>query len=112
MGRINLVNNCLRDATISDTLALANVIAASFEEHRGKLSPPSSSLNKTPETVAKELETAKAIMPCHDKEVIGCVFYSAKEDFAYLAHLAVVPEYRGLGIAKALMQEVETKALE
>jgi ribosomal protein S18 acetylase RimI-like enzyme len=40
------------------------------------------------------------------------VFYSSRDDYVYLAHLAVLPSYRGLGIAKALMQAVETKALE
>jgi predicted N-acetyltransferase YhbS len=102
----------LRGATEEDSPTLARVIALAFEEHRGKLTPPSSSLNKSPEAVRQELQTTKAIVACKYDEVVGCVFYSPREDFVYLAHLAVLPDYRGLGIAKALMQAVEQKALE
>jgi ribosomal protein S18 acetylase RimI-like enzyme len=101
-----------RDATEDDIPALANVIACAFEEHRGKLEPPSSSLNKTPEAVAQELQTARAVVACSNDETVGCVFYTLREGYVYLAHLAVLPQYRGLGIAKALMQSVEGKALE
>jgi ribosomal protein S18 acetylase RimI-like enzyme len=109
LGRMNIR---LRDANQDDIPTLAHVIAAAFEEHRGKLTPPSSSLNKSPESVKQELQTAKAILAYTDDEMIGCVFYSPKGDFVCLAHLAILPDYRGQGIAKTLMQEVETKALE
>jgi ribosomal protein S18 acetylase RimI-like enzyme len=102
----------LRDATNNDTTAIANIITLAFEEHRGRLEPPSSSLNKTPESVRQELQSANAIVAIKDNQMIGCVFYSLKDSFVYLAHLAVLPEHRGLGIAKALMQKVEEKALE
>jgi ribosomal protein S18 acetylase RimI-like enzyme len=106
------MNLHLRAATEDDIPSLAHVIALAFEEHRGKLQPPSSSLNKSPEAVRQELQTTKAIVAGNDDDIIGCVFYSPKEDFVYLAHLAVLPDYRGLGIAKALVQAVETKTLE
>lgn len=102
----------LRGATGDDIPALARVIALAFEEHRGKLTPPSSSLKKSPEAVRQELQNAKAIVAIKDDKMIGCVFYSLKDDFVYLAHLAVLPDYRGLGIAKALMRAVERNALK
>jgi ribosomal protein S18 acetylase RimI-like enzyme len=40
------------------------------------------------------------------------VFHSVKEDFVYLAHLAVLPEYRGLSIAKALVEAVEKETVQ
>jgi ribosomal protein S18 acetylase RimI-like enzyme len=100
----------LRDATSADIPALATTIAAAFEEHRGVLDPPSSSLDKSPQSVTQELQTSKAIVAVVDAKIVGCVFYAHKEDYVYLAHLAVLPEHRGLGIAKALVQEVEEKA--
>jgi ribosomal protein S18 acetylase RimI-like enzyme len=102
----------LRDVTEDDIPALARVIALAFEEHRGKLTPPSSSLNKSPESVRQELQTAKAVVACHKNELLGCVFYSPNDDCVYLAHLAVLPDYRGLGVAKTLIQAVQMKALE
>jgi ribosomal protein S18 acetylase RimI-like enzyme len=102
----------LCDASNDDISEIANIIVLAFEEHRSKLQPPSSSLNKSPESVKQELQTAKAVVAYKSGEIIGCVFYSLKDDFVYLAHLAVLPDYRGLGMAKTLMQAVETKALE
>jgi ribosomal protein S18 acetylase RimI-like enzyme len=106
------MNIQLRDATNDDIKEIATVITLAFEEHRSKLIPPSSSLDKSPESVRQELQSAKAIVAVLDDNIIGCVFYSLKDGYVYLAHLAVVPEYRGLGIAKTLMQKVEEKALE
>jgi ribosomal protein S18 acetylase RimI-like enzyme len=102
----------LRPATHTDIPEIAKVIAAAFEEHRDKLDPPSSSLDKSVESVSQELQTAKAIVAIVENKIVGCAFYSAKEDFVYLAHLAVLPDYRNLGIAKALMQAVEEKTRE
>jgi ribosomal protein S18 acetylase RimI-like enzyme len=105
-----MTNVQLRDATNNDIPNIANVIALAFEEHRGRLNPPSSSLNKSPESVKQELQSANAIVAFKDDKIIGCVFHSVKEDYVYLVHLAVLPECRGLGIAKLLMLEVEKKA--
>ncbi|MGL4608563.1 MAG: GNAT family N-acetyltransferase [Trueperaceae bacterium] len=102
-----------REVTQNDSALLARIIAEAFEEYRGKLEPPSSSLDKTSEAVRKELETFKAILAYTlREEAVACVFYVPREDSMYLAHLAVLPAYRGLGIAKNLMQYVEQKALE
>ena len=111
------MNFHLRNAADDHVPAIANVMALAFEEHRGKLQPPSSSLDKSPESVRQELQSAKAIVAVKDDNVVGCnvvgcVFYSVKDDYVYLAHLAVVPKCRGLGIARALVLEVEKKALE
>ncbi len=102
----------LRDAINDDIPEIAKVIALAFEEHRGKLQPPSSSLDKSPESVEQELQSAKAIVAVKDGEIIGCVFHAVKDDYVCLAHLAVLPKYRGLGVAKMLVQEVEKKTLE
>ena len=103
---------CLRNATPDDSPDIASLIGAAFEEHRGQLDPPSSSLDKSLDSVAQELQTSKAIVAILNNKIVGCAFYSFKEDFVYLAHLAVHPDYRGLGIAKTLMQAVEDKTRE
>jgi ribosomal protein S18 acetylase RimI-like enzyme len=102
----------LRSATPTDFPAIATVIALAFEEYRGKLDPPSSSLNKSVESVTRELQTARAIVAIVEDKIVGCVFYSQKADYVYLFHLAVLPEHRFLGIAKALMLSVEEKTRE
>ena len=101
----------LREATSADVPALASVIAAAFEVYRDKLTPPSSSLSKTPEAVRLELQTATAIVAVQATTLVGCVFYQANNDHVYLSRLAVLPAYQGEGTARALLLTVEERSL-
>jgi ribosomal protein S18 acetylase RimI-like enzyme len=100
----------LQDVAPEDIPHLARIIAAAFEVHRDKLEPPSSSLDKTPESVAVELVTARAIMAVSREEGIGVVFYETREDTVHISRLAVLPEHQGKGVAKMLLGEVEARA--
>ena len=46
----------LRTATAGDAVAIATVIAASFEQYRGRLVPESGAFRETPDNIAAELE--------------------------------------------------------
>ena len=102
----------LRAATDADVPAVAGLIAAAFEVYRHSLEPPSSSLDKTPAAVRRELETATALVAIEAETLVGCVFYAPKEDHVYLSRLAVLPEYQGRGIARALLSAVEDETLD
>ncbi len=107
----------LRAATDADVPAVAGLIAAAFEVYRHILEPPSSSLDKTPAAVHRELETATALVAAklvaaEAETLVGCVFYAPKEDHVYLSRLAVLPEYQGRGIARALLSAVEDETLD
>jgi ribosomal protein S18 acetylase RimI-like enzyme len=101
----------LRAATAADAAAIAAIIAASFEEYRGRLEPESGAFRETPEAVAAELSReAGAILAERNGETVGCVIVRLLEDDLYLGRLAVVPTARGQGIARRLVEAVEDEA--
>lgn len=101
----------LRAATAVDAAAVANVIAAAFEEYRGKLVPESGAFRETVEAITAELaREAGAIIAERNGEVVGCVMVRLLDDDLYLGRLAVVPAARGQGIARRLVEAVEDEA--
>jgi ribosomal protein S18 acetylase RimI-like enzyme len=101
----------LRAADAADASAIAAVIAAAFAQYRGKLVPESNPFRETPEAIADQLATGSgAIVAERNGIVIGCVMTEPLDGDLYFGRLAVLPEARGLGIAKRLIAAVEDDA--
>ena len=101
----------LRAATPADPAAIAATIAASFEQYRGKLEPESGAFRETADGIAAELaRESGAIIAERNGRMIGCVMVKLVEDDLYFGRLSVVPEVRGEGIARRLVEAVEDEA--
>ena len=101
----------LRAATLADAPILAKTIAAAFEQYRGKLVPESGAFAETADNVAKQLRTgSSAIVAERNGQVLACVMIETQEGDLYFGRLAVLPEARGLGLAKLLIGAVEDEA--
>ncbi|SKA38277.1 N-acetylglutamate synthase, GNAT family [Enhydrobacter aerosaccus] len=101
----------LRAATPNDAPALAATIAAAFAQYRGKLVPESGAFRETAEGIAAELaKGAGAIIAERNGLAVGCVMTKVLEGDLYLGRLSVLPEARGLGLAKRLVEAVEAEA--
>jgi predicted N-acetyltransferase YhbS len=101
----------LRAATAIDAAAIAATIAASFEQYRGKLEPESGAFRETAEAIAAELaRESGAIVAERNGRMIACVMVKLIEDDLYFGRLSVVPEARGEGIARRLVEAVEDEA--
>ena len=101
----------LRAATPADAAAIAATIAASFEQYRGKLEPESGAFRETADGFAAELaRESGAIVAERNGRMIGCVMVKLVEDDLYFGRLSVVPEVRGEGIARRLVEAVEDEA--
>lgn len=101
----------LRAATAADAAAIAATIAASFEQYRGRLEPESGAFRETAEGIAAELaRKSGAIVAERNGLMIGCVIVQLMEDDLYFGRLSVVPEARGEGIARRLVEAVEDEA--
>ncbi len=101
----------LRDATVDDAALMANLIVTAFEDHRGKITPPSGAHLETPEKVHAKLEQGGGIVAYVDQEAAGCVvFYPEGEGKLYLGRLAVIPAFRQHGVGQGLVKAVEQKA--
>ncbi len=101
----------LRIGTAGDAAAIARVIAASFEQYRGKLNPESGAFRETADGIAGELARgAGAIVAERNGEMLGCVLVEELEGDLYFGRLSVVPSARGQGLAKRLIDAVEAEA--
>lgn len=101
----------LRTATLGDSAAMAAVIAASFEQYRGKLVPESGAFRETAEGIAAELtKGAGAIVAERNDEMLGCVLVEEMEGDLYFGRLSVLPSARGRGLARQLIDAVEAEA--
>ncbi|MCY1015117.1 GNAT family N-acetyltransferase [Pyxidicoccus sp. MSG2] len=100
----------IREAVAADAPLLARLLREAFEEYRGRLDPPSSAHDKTEEVVLRELKDGGALISESPSGAEGCVFFHVKPDHVYLDRLAVLPPYRGRGVARALMEAVEARA--
>ena len=101
----------LRPATEADAPRLAATIASAFAQYRGKLVPESGAFRETAEGIAAELaKDAGAIVAERNGEMLGCVMTKVMEGDLYFGRLAVVPDARGLGLAKRLVAAVEADA--
>jgi ribosomal protein S18 acetylase RimI-like enzyme len=101
----------VRAAIVSDAKDVAATIAAAFEQYRGKLKPESGAFRETAKGIAAELRKgASAIVAERNGKVVGCVMTKALEGDLYFGRLAVLPEARGLGVARRLVEAVEADA--
>lgn len=102
----------LREAADADLPALVVVLKAAFEEYRDRLDPPSGAHNETAAKLREVLRTSRATLALIGGEIVGCVFYAPSGNHVDLFRLAVLPDYRRRGIARALIEYVEARARE
>jgi ribosomal protein S18 acetylase RimI-like enzyme len=100
----------LREATTTDAATLVALVQAAFEEHRGRLDPPSGAHDETAETIRNGLELSRAVLAYAAEHAAGCVFYRPAEGHLYLFRLCVLPAYRRRGLGRALVEHVEGRA--
>jgi ribosomal protein S18 acetylase RimI-like enzyme len=101
----------LRTAVAEDAASLAAIIAAAFEQYRGRLVPESGALRETAGAIARGLAAdSGAIIAEQNGEALGCVMIKQVGGDLYLGRLAVTPSARGRGIARCLVEGVEAEA--
>jgi len=102
----------LRQARESDIPTLLSILHTAFDEYHGRLDPPSGVHAETLETIQSKLKTATAMIAYVGDEAAGCVFYEPKGEHLYLGRLSVLPQFRKLGIGRALIDYVEAQAIK
>lgn len=89
---------------------MAHVMRAAFEQYRGALEPPSGAL-ATDAAGVRELMELGGILVCEsDGRIVASVFQRTHPDHVYLGRLAVLPAFRGRGLAVRLVAAVESLA--
>lgn len=98
------------DPERDDLAEIVALVHRAFGEYRGVLKPESGALSETEESLAKRLEKNRLFLAEEAGKLCGAVFASRKGDAVYLDRLSVDPEVRGRGIAKRLIEAVESHA--
>ncbi|MGH3074014.1 MAG: GNAT family N-acetyltransferase [Gaiellales bacterium] len=100
----------VRAALPTEAARVAHVMRAAFEQYRGALEPPSGALATDAATV-RELMELGGILVCEaDGRIVASVFHRTQPDHVYLGRLAVLPAFRGRGLAVRLVAAVESLA--
>jgi predicted N-acetyltransferase YhbS len=82
---------------------LLALILSSFRYMTGKIDPPSSALQLTPESLAEKARTEIAFVAVDGEDLVGCIFLKPEPDCLYIGKLAVSPDAQGKGIGKRLL---------
>jgi ribosomal protein S18 acetylase RimI-like enzyme len=86
------------------------VIRVAFTQYRGAFQPPSGALALDARRV-RDLMELGGILACESEgRIVACVFHREHPDRVYLVRLAVLPAFRGRGLAARLVAEVEALA--
>ena len=100
----------LREAGAADLPAALAVLHAAFEEYRAWLDPPSGVHRETLESLGAYLECGHLTLALLGRDIAGCVLYHAEEGHMYFGRLSVLPAFRNRGIARLLIEHVESCA--
>jgi len=101
----------VRPATLDDASLLATPIAAAFEQYRGKLVPESGAFRETADSITRQLRAgAGALIAERNGQGLACVMTEMQEGDLYFGRLSVLPQARGLGLARRLIAAVEADA--
>lgn len=98
-------------ATQDEASVVHAIMVAAFEEYRGVLNPPSGVFLETPADVSAAMAKGGALLAWWGVIPVGSARYRFERDHVYVGRVSVLPDYRGHGLASALMQAIEPRAL-
>lgn len=102
----------IRSVNPPDLPAIVQVIHAAFEEYRGVFDPPSGAHAETVASIHHKMQRGAIFVAEMDQQMVGCVICEKEARHVYIGRLAVLPEYRGRGIARQLLIAAEEFARE
>lgn len=100
----------IRPVDETDARALWQVIQTAFAEYRDKLEPPSGVFTETVEDIQHKIRDGGGFIATFKDKIAGGVVYQPKQDYLYLGRLAVLPNFRGQGLSRGLVEAVEKQA--
>ncbi len=94
----------------ADAEAAVAVIRAAFAAQTLKTDPPSSALRETATSVGAHLAEHGGAGAEGEAGLVGLLLWAERDGGLYLGRLAVLPQWRGRGLARALIAEAEAEA--
>ncbi len=100
----------VRLVTASEAPLVRALMLRGFEHFRDALDPPSSAFLETNDDVAAAIDRGGAAVAWLGELPVGSVRFEPEGSWLYIGRLAVVPEARRRGVARALMLAAEAQA--
>jgi len=102
----------LRIKQTDNTREILKVLHAAFHRYKNELIP-SSALAETTSTIEENLRNGIEILGAYVcNELVGIVKVATIQDRLYFSRLSVLPSHQQMGIASALVNQVETLAAD
>jgi ribosomal protein S18 acetylase RimI-like enzyme len=102
----------IRLANTDEASLVHRIMQAAFAEYIGVLDPPSGANRETVTDVAQAMAQGGAVLAFLDQTAVGSGRFRFEPDFLYVGRLAVLPEHRGAGIGRAMVDFMEHVAAE
>ncbi|MFN8449742.1 MAG: GNAT family N-acetyltransferase [Anaerolineae bacterium] len=97
----------ITNAAIDEAPLVYDIMQRAFAEYLGVLDPPSGVHSESLDDVIVALDQGGAILAWIGSEAVGSARYAFREDSCYIGRVSVLPQYRGQGIASAMMEYIE-----
>jgi ribosomal protein S18 acetylase RimI-like enzyme len=95
---------------VGDAAVIAELVRLAFSMQSQATDPPSSALQETAASIARHFDDGGGAVLEADGVMVAAVLWTPKDDELYLGRLAVHPEHRRQGLARALVDEAEREA--
>jgi ribosomal protein S18 acetylase RimI-like enzyme len=100
----------VRSASPEEAGSGLHIMQLAFDEYRGRLDPPSGALAETIDDVRAAISGGGAFLAFAGDLAVGSARFRLFPGYAYAERVAVLPAYRGQGIAMVLMAAFEAHA--
>jgi len=100
----------IRPLIAADAAVAAAVVRAAFAAQSAATDPPSGALGETTASLAGKLAAGGGAGAEVDGRLAGVVLWAETEGGLHVGRLSVLPEWRGQGMARALLAACEAEA--
>lgn len=97
-------------ASFSDWSKLLDLLHGAYAFMTARIDPPSSLLRMDQQALEQKARDETMLLAFAGETLVGCVFASRRADCLYVSKLAVSEQARRRGVARQLLQQVESLA--